>query len=137
MRNSIIIIIFLHVVVLSAQSNSEVYLFDIIEKEGSLTLSNQRNISNNEGYDNQPSFYNDNIVLFSSTRNKQTDIAIYNIRDAKVDWISDTKQGGEYSPTKLQIKKQYLLSDWILMANSYCINMIIKRVILKFLLRTL
>lgn len=49
---------------LIAQSNTEVYLFDLKKNNNSFELSNQRNISNNEGYDNQPSFYNDNIVLF-------------------------------------------------------------------------
>ncbi|MDY8137299.1 nuclear transport factor 2 family protein [Aquimarina sp. 2201CG5-10] len=88
-----------------SQSNTEVYLFDLSVKGESITLNNQRNISNNDGYDNQPSFYNDNIVLFSSTRNKQTDIAKYNIRDAKIDWISNTAIGSEYSPTKIPNQK--------------------------------
>ncbi|MBQ4821836.1 nuclear transport factor 2 family protein [Aquimarina sp. MMG016] len=88
-----------------AQSNTEVYLFDLNTTKEGLVLSNQRNISNNKGYDNQPSFYNDNIILFSSTRNEQTDIAAYNIRDAKVNWISNTTIGSEYSPTKIPNQK--------------------------------
>jgi hypothetical protein len=88
-----------------AQSNTEVYLFDVVPNENTLTLKNQRNISNNDGYDNQPSFYNDNQVLFASTRNQQTDIATYNIRDAKVSWINDTDFGSEYSPTKIPNQK--------------------------------
>jgi hypothetical protein len=88
-----------------AQSNTEVYLFDIVPNENTLTLNNQRNISNNDGYDNQPSFYNDNQVLFASTRNQQTDIATYNVRDAKVTWINDTDFGSEYSPTKIPNQK--------------------------------
>ena len=88
-----------------AQSNTEVHLFDIIVEGDQLELANQRNISNNDGYDNQPSFYNDNQVLFASTRNQQTDIAAYNIRDAKVNWINDTGFGSEYSPTKIPNQK--------------------------------
>ncbi|NNK40003.1 MAG: steroid delta-isomerase, partial [Winogradskyella sp.] len=91
--------------VLVAQPNSEVFLFDIKIDEGNIELINQRNISNNVGYDNQPSFYNDNIVLFSSTRNGQTDIAKYNIRDNEMSYISDTPQGSEYSPLKVPGKK--------------------------------
>jgi hypothetical protein len=88
-----------------AQSNTEVYLFDIVPNKNTLTLTNQRTISNNDGYDNQPSFYNDNQVLFASTRNQQTDIATYNVRDAKVTWINDTGFGSEYSPTKIPNQK--------------------------------
>ena len=89
-----------------AQTNTEVYLFDLKITETGYELSNKRNISNNEGYDNQPSFYNDNIVLFSGTRNGQTDIAAYNIRDNEIRWISDTPSGSEYSPTKIPNQKK-------------------------------
>ncbi|WP_299682573.1 nuclear transport factor 2 family protein [uncultured Dokdonia sp.] len=88
-----------------AQSNTEVYLFNIIPEENTVTLTNQQNISNNDGYDNQPSFYNDNQVLFASTRNGQTDIASYSIKDGKVRWINDTGFGSEYSPTKIPNQK--------------------------------
>ncbi|MEP0265206.1 hypothetical protein [Dokdonia sp.] len=90
---------------LIAQSDTEVYLFDVLVKGEKLELANQRNISNNKGYDNQPSFYNDNQVLFASTRQGQTDIASYNIRDGKIAWINDTGFGSEYSPTKIPNQK--------------------------------
>ncbi len=88
-----------------AQPNTEVYLFDVVPKDNQYTLDNQRNISNNEGYDNQPSFYNDNQVLFAATRQGQTDIASYNVRDHKISWVNATGQGSEYSPTKIPGKK--------------------------------
>ena len=56
-----------------AQANTEIYLFDLELDHGSPILSNPKNISNNEGYDNQPSFLDDHTVLFSSTRDGQTD----------------------------------------------------------------
>ncbi|MGY3793578.1 nuclear transport factor 2 family protein [Aquimarina sp. 433] len=101
MRNILFFVILSHFFLSTAQTDTEVYLFDISTENNELKLTNQRNISNNPGYDNQPSFYNDNIVLFSSTRNGQTDIAAYNIRDNKIDWISNTLEGSEYSPTKI------------------------------------
>lgn len=88
-----------------AQSNTEVYLFDVLAEGDQLELVNQRKISNNDGYDNQPSFYNDNQVLFASTRNQQTDIAAYNVRDANIHWINDTGFGSEYSPIKIPNQK--------------------------------
>lgn len=101
MKTTISFILLLFYQFTIAQSNTEVYLFDLKVEGQEYSLSNQRNISNNPGYDNQPYFYNDNIVVFSSTRNNQTDIASYNIRDAALSYISNTQQGSEYSPIKI------------------------------------
>lgn len=87
--------------ILSAQPNTEVYLAEINSVDGKTTLKNPINISNNEGYDNQPSFYDDNTVLFSSTRNGQTDIAKYDISSGKISWLTDTPAGSEYSPLRI------------------------------------
>lgn len=84
-----------------AQPNTEVYLLDIIETDGNIELSNLRNISNNDGYDNQPSFYDDKTVLFSSIRNGQTDIAKYDIPSGEISWLTDTPGGSEYSPLRI------------------------------------
>lgn len=106
MKHTIVLLVVLATIPAFSQTNTEVYLFDIVKKGETIILNNQRNISNNEGYDNQPSIFNDTIVLFSSTRNKQTDIAVYNSKKAKVDWITETKNGSEYSPTKIPNKDQ-------------------------------
>ncbi|MGB6150450.1 MAG: nuclear transport factor 2 family protein [Pricia sp.] len=88
-------------VALWAQTNTEVYLLDVRTIDGKTELLNPRNISNNEGYDNQPSFYDGETILFSSTRNGQTDIARYDIKTDSVSWITDTPRGSEYSPLKI------------------------------------
>ncbi len=95
-----ILAFFLYAVLLS-QTNTEVYLLEIDYDKGQPVLGKPINVSNNEGYDNQPSFYNDNQLLFSATRNQQTDIARYNIRDSQISWLTDTKGGSEYSPLKI------------------------------------
>ncbi|MHA7057638.1 TolB family protein [Aquimarina sp. M1] len=105
MQKQVILVLLFQAFIASAQPETEVYLFDLSKSANLFQLSNQRNISNNPGYDNQPSFYNDNIVLFAATRNGLTDIAKYNIRDQKVDWISNTLQGSEYSPSKIPNQK--------------------------------
>lgn len=82
----------------TAQNSTEIYLFDINEGNSGATLSNPVNISNNRGYDNQPSFTDDGeSILFASSRNNQTDILWYHIGTGSKKWISDTP-GGEYSP---------------------------------------
>ncbi|MEW2922439.1 nuclear transport factor 2 family protein [Muricauda sp. ANG21] len=93
---------FLAVSVLHGQANTEVYLFDLSLENGSPILSNPKNISNNDGYDNQPSFWDDDTVLFSSTRTGQTDIKQFNItKGSTTKWISNTPTGSEYSPLRI------------------------------------
>ncbi len=84
-----------------AQVNTDVYLFDIQKKGSEWIVTNPKNISNTKAYDNQPHFYDDNTIIFSSTRNKQTDIAKYTITTGKVTFINDTPKGGEYSPQRI------------------------------------
>ncbi|MEZ4781920.1 MAG: DUF6265 family protein [Flavobacteriaceae bacterium] len=90
-----------------AQPNTEVFLFDLNTKNGKFELSNMKNISNSEGYDNQPSFQDNNTILYAGTRNGQTDIVKYDINyDSKI-FVNHT-EGGEYSP--LKIPKQNAVS---------------------------
>ncbi|WP_339837890.1 nuclear transport factor 2 family protein [uncultured Maribacter sp.] len=86
------------------QQSTEVYLAELNLENDSLKIDSVINISNNEGYDNQPSFFDNEKILFSSTRNQQTDIALYNIKDSTTVWITDTPNGSEYSPLKIPYK---------------------------------
>ena len=81
-----------------AQTNTEVYLFELNNNKGTWSVENGKNISNNPGYDSQPYFY-------SSTRNKQTDIAEYNIKKGNIKFINSTPNGGEYSPQRIPKSK--------------------------------
>lgn len=101
MKHLLISFYLLATTTLTAQTNTEVYLLDVKTVDRKTELVNPRNISNNEGYDNQPSFYDGETILFSSTRNGQTDIARYDIKSDSVSWITDTTQGNEYSPFKI------------------------------------
>ncbi|WP_299526879.1 nuclear transport factor 2 family protein [Winogradskyella sp.] len=86
-----------------SQSNTEIFLFDLDIKTSKIVLTNGKNISNNEGYDSQPSFMSGDNVLFASTRNGQTDIAQYHIGYKSKTFINYTK-GGEYTPLKIPNK---------------------------------
>ena len=84
-----------------AQPATEVYLFDLEQGDDHVTLSNPLNISDNIGYDNQPSFMQGGReILFTSTRSGQTDIVRYNIRRESKTWLTNT-EGSEYSPTQI------------------------------------
>ena len=101
MKNTFTPALFLLSFLISAQTNTEVYLLDMVATDGKIELDNPKNISNNEGYDNQPSFYDGNTIIFSSTRNGQTDIAQYNIKEGTISWITNTPNGSEYSPLRI------------------------------------
>lgn len=84
-----------------AQLNTEVYLCDFKSEYGGLTIYNFQNISNDSGYDNQPSFASDNKVLFAGNNGSQTDIALYDISKKTKTWFNKTTKGGEYSPIQI------------------------------------
>ena len=95
-----ILIVFLIPFTHHAQPNTEVFLFDLNQENGGFELSNLKNISNNEGYDNQPSFLDNNTIFYAGTRNGQTDIVEYTISTGEKRWVCDT-EGSEYSPLKI------------------------------------
>jgi len=92
-----------------SQVNTEVHLFDIVQENGSYKLTNGKNISNNSGYDSQPSFYDNERIIFSSTRRGNTDIAMYTInqKDSLLYFMSATERGGEYSPQRIPNSKNF------------------------------
>lgn len=85
-----------------AQPDTEIYLFTLKQEGGKYTVSNPKNISDNEGYDNQPSFWPDGeSIIYARTVEGQTEIARYSISSGKTEVITNTKQGSEYSPTPM------------------------------------
>lgn len=90
-----------------AQEATEIYLFDLKKWEESYVLKNPINISNNEGYDGQPSFTEDgSSILFTSMRDGQTDISRYDIAMGSRTWVTNTSVN-EYSPAPYFGKKKY------------------------------
>ncbi len=83
-----------------AQNNTEVYVFDIAPSYEGLELLNPRNISNNDGYDNQPSFISNETLVFAGNNDGQTDISEYNLTSKLQKWVNNKTEGGEYSPQK-------------------------------------
>lgn len=103
MKHYFLILAALFPILISAQTNTEIFLFDLSVKNSKIEVANGINISNNEGYDNQPSFMNAENIFFASNRNGQTDIAKYHINYKSKTFINYTK-GGEYTPLKIPNK---------------------------------
>ncbi|MGB5363254.1 MAG: hypothetical protein WBN17_08120 [Aureibaculum sp.] len=105
-KKFLIIILFISSIVYS-QTDTEIYLFDLIQNDSVFTIDNPINISSNKGYDNQPSFLIDGSgILFASTRFDQTDIVVYNIENQTKTWLTNTL-GSEYSPLQTPNKKYF------------------------------
>ncbi len=111
MRNICTCMILLTSAVLLSQPSTEVYLMDLdlVEEDFKITslgISNFRNVSNDAGYDNQPSFYNSEVLLFAGNNGGQTDIASYDIPSNTRIWVNTSTPGGEYSPQVMEYEDQ-------------------------------
>ncbi|GEQ85936.1 hypothetical protein ULMS_14440 [Patiriisocius marinistellae] len=73
---------------------------DINTTPNNFEVSNFRNISNNPGYNSQPSFADNENLLFAGTQNGQTEIMQFAINLKEKKRINMPTNGGEYSPQK-------------------------------------
>ena len=90
---------------LFAQSGTEIFLLDITNSSGNITLSNPKNITNRKGYDNQPFFHpSQPLLYYTAMQDGQTDIWSYNLKTGVGLQITNTIDS-EYSPTVTPDKK--------------------------------
>ncbi|NID09998.1 TolB family protein [Fibrivirga algicola] len=97
-----LLLLWLSLTALHAQNGTEVYLLDLSEKGGKITLANPRNVSNKPGYDNQPFFHPTKPLLYYTAMmpGDQTDIWSYDLQKAIRTPVTLTPDS-EYSPTVL------------------------------------
>ncbi|WP_028374995.1 TolB family protein [Leeuwenhoekiella sp. MAR_2009_132] len=84
-----------------AQSDPEVYLFNIKTTPTTFEVTGGENISKNKGYDSQPSFYDDTTLIYSHTADSLTAIGIYEISTQKTSVLTDEPNSGFFSPQRL------------------------------------
>ena len=66
------------------------------------------NSDNIGGYNNQPSFIDDNQLIVTSQRDgKQTDIYVYNFQNLKVTQVTNTPNVSEFSPMKIPNQRAF------------------------------
>lgn len=94
----LLFVICLNLSVYSQQTNPEIFLFSIEKNADKFTFTGGKNITNNAGYDNQPSFSIDNrSILFTSNRNgKDTNIYEYFLADGKTEQLT-ASEDNEYT----------------------------------------
>lgn len=104
-------ILIVSIISLHAQlPNTNIYLFNYKISNETLVLSNGKYLTafNPNGYNNQPSFINDDEILISSNHfdPTQTDVIKLNHRLNKLTRVTATRQG-EYSPTLLPNRRDF------------------------------
>ncbi|WP_258099272.1 TolB family protein [Marinoscillum pacificum] len=101
------LIIFIQLLFISfgvlAQPGTEVFLFEIKQGKSSLELRKPINVSDNKGYDNQPSFTDDGHLLYTSFRDGNTDLVKYDVKSGTKTYLTETSSG-EYSPIQMPDK---------------------------------
>ncbi|ARV10974.1 hypothetical protein BTO09_00850 [Gilvibacter sp. SZ-19] len=81
-----------------SQTNPDVFIANIDSDEEKTTISGLTNLSNDPGYDNQPSFGTDHLLLFAGNNDGQTDIFQMHSRTGRKMLAGGSRAGGEYSP---------------------------------------
>ncbi len=99
-RILLLLLILVGVTAASAQTGSEILLFDLKIKKNKVTISNPKNISNHPGYDNQPGFNREEPIVYFSSFNEdgRSDIRAYNYEKNELSSLTQTQER-EYSPT--------------------------------------
>jgi hypothetical protein len=78
---------------------SDIFIVDIRKQDGELKLGQPKKITDLPVYNNQPFFMPDgHTILYTSFRDKQTDIYRYDIRTGQTTQVTNTPES-EYSPT--------------------------------------
>jgi hypothetical protein len=82
-----------------AQSATDIFVADVSEMDGVLQIRTPRNVTQRDGYDNQPWFLTDgSAFLYASERDGQTDIFRYDLGTATSVRVTHTPEN-EYSPS--------------------------------------
>lgn len=85
--------------------NTDIYIGDL--DRSALTISNVRNVTNRDGYDNQPSFSTDgNSIYFVSDRSGNGDVYRYLIDSSRLEQVTATAES-EFSLTPMSDGKSF------------------------------
>jgi hypothetical protein len=84
--------------------STDIYVLDMTLKDGAMQVGKATNMTHREGYDNQPSFFYDDEVFYTSIRDGQADIYAYNFRTKRLRQLTKTPES-EYSPTLMPDQK--------------------------------
>lgn len=79
-----------------AQNSTDIWVYSMKEKKGRITLSKGERITNRDAYDNQPTFFRSDFLLYTSQIGDQTDIIVHNLYEGENLNITNSPES-EYS----------------------------------------
>jgi len=102
----------------SQMPETDIWVVDLIKKEGKYSFEKPLNFTNRRGYDNQPSFSSDDkeIYFVSNKDSNQTDVFVYNLKNKTTQLVCQSLES-EYSPT-LTCDKKFLTCVTVLKDSS-------------------
>lgn len=77
--------------------STDIYVFDLKESKRRVKLSNGKNMTDRDGYDNQPFFYATDLIMYSSHIDGQNDIFMLDLNTGEKKNLTNTPES-EYSP---------------------------------------
>lgn len=86
--------------------STDIYVLDLTLKDGALKIGRATNVTNREGYDNQPSFFSDDEIFYTSIQDNQADIYAFNLRTKRRRQMTKTPES-EFSPTLTPDQKYF------------------------------
>lgn len=107
---SLLLILLFGSYVIAQAPSTDIMLFDYMEEEGALKLDNPKLLTdfNVDGYNNQPAFFDDDLLYISSDHrgDNNTEIFELDLRDNELTRVTKTSQS-EYSPTMMPDGKHF------------------------------
>ena len=81
MKQLILTLVFFTTTAVFAQnsSNTDIWIYSLKEKKRKLSIADEERITERTGYDNQPTFYREDFLLYTSEFDGQTDIMVQDI----------------------------------------------------------
>jgi len=81
--------------------STDIWVARLVSEGGALTLADLRNVTDRDGYDNQPMFSpaGDGLYYASAVEPPQAEIFRYDVASGRIDQITNTTASSEYSPT--------------------------------------
>ncbi|KYG72988.1 TolB family protein [Roseivirga echinicomitans] len=76
--------------------DTEIFVFNLKEEKGNITIEKGKNVTERKGYDNQPYFYGEDRILYTAYDNGQTDIIMLDLSNNKKTNLTNSKDS-EYS----------------------------------------
>lgn len=91
-----------------APPSTDIYTLDLKEAKRRVKLSNLQNVTDRDGYDNQPFFTRNNELFYTSYQaDGQTDIMLLNLADGSSKNITNTPNTSEYSAQTMSRTKDF------------------------------